>query len=227
MVATWDMLFTIREFGLNYIGGWHAVMETEIFRLALDRKTDKQYTRSLVMFTARGLARETWDGFLGDRFGYRGPFTGFPEKEEYYRRGRDGEVLVLSITEPDFKRMLLTNVRRRNFVACMLADVVYIPFAEKGNKTYQLCKQVVASGVPIFTCDCDVNHDLFDLGIPKFNRKNVGRHLESLGASKEAAPPFPPREERAAESARHQSLVLSRPEPRRVGGKQRELFPRK
>ena len=196
MLATNDMLFKIREYALNYIGPWHAVMETEIFRLALDTPTDPDRRRSLTICTARGMARENLDNFLGDRFGYDGPFTGFPQKEEFCRRARDEELLWLSITKPEQKRFLRQDIMLRNRVACALADVVFVPFAEKGNKTLITVKQVLRDGVPMFTCQysddkaTDVNKDLFALGIPSYSRKTIGKYLEAMGATVDAPPPF-------------------------------------
>lgn len=198
-LATNDLLFKIREYAINYIGPWDAVWETEIFRLALDTPTDPDRRRSLTIFTARGLARENWDNFLGDRFGYEGPFTGFPQKEEFYRRAREEELLWLSITDPQQKRFLRQNIMLRNRVVCALANVVFVPFAEKGNKTLITVKQVLRDRAPIFTCQysdekaTDVNKDLFALGIPSFNRKTIGKYLESLGASVSAPAPFVPK----------------------------------
>lgn len=192
MLATNDMLFKIREYALNYIGPWQSVWETEIFRLALDTPTDPDRRRSLTICTARGLARENWDNFLGDRFGYKGPFIGFPQKEEFYRRAQNRQLLWLSITPPDQKRFLRQNILLRNWVACALADVVFFPFSEKGAKSFNAVKKVVDAKIPAFTCDHEVCKDLFDLGIPPFTRKTVGKRLESLGASINAPPPFPP-----------------------------------
>ena len=197
MLATNEMLFKIREYALNYIGPWHSIIETEIFRLVLDTPTDKERRRSLTICTARGLVRENLDNFLGDRFGFKGPFTGFPQKEEFYRRGQAGELLWLSITEPNQKRFMRRNIMLRNRVACALADVVFVPFAERGNKTYTTVQQVLRDGTPIFTCQyaedkaTDVNKDLFALGLPSYDRKTVGPYLESLGARIDSPPPFP------------------------------------
>jgi predicted Rossmann fold nucleotide-binding protein DprA/Smf involved in DNA uptake len=199
MLATNDMLFKIREYAMNYIGPWHSVMETEIFRLALDTPTDEERRRSLTIFTARGLARETWDNFLGDRFGYKGPFTGFPQKEEFYRRARDKELLWLSVADPGQKRFERRNILKRNRIACALADVVFVPFSEKGAKTFVTIKQVLKDKVPIFTSqygrdkETDVNKDLFMLGVPSYTRKTVGQYLESLGALTNTPPPFHPK----------------------------------
>jgi predicted Rossmann fold nucleotide-binding protein DprA/Smf involved in DNA uptake len=223
MLATNDLLFSIREYALNYIGPWHSVMETEIFRLALDTPTDRERRRSLTICTARGLERENWDSFLGDRFGYEGPFTGFPQKEEFFRRARAEELLWLSITEPKQKRFLRQNILLRNRIACALADVVFVPFAEKGNKTLTTVKQVIRDGVPLFTAqygpdkETDVNKDLLALGVPAYTRKTVGKHLESLGAAVNAPPPFP-----SQSSA--PSVVRDTPLPRKAGPRQTTLF---
>lgn len=192
MWETNQMLFEIREWALNYIGGWHSVMETEIFRLALYRKNDPEGIRSATLLTARGMARENWDDFLNDRFGYAGPFRDFPEKPEYYRRAEAGELLMLSITEPQLKRMLRKNIMLRNWVGCALSDVVFIPFAEKGTKTYTIARQVVDAAIPVFTCEREENEDLYDLGVPALTRETVGDFLADLGATKGGTPPFPP-----------------------------------
>jgi len=196
-----QLLFTIREYAINYIGPWHAVWETEVFRLAMDPPRNPDPRRSLTICTGRGLVAETWDNFLGDRFGYKGPFTGFPEKEEFYRRAREEELLWLSITPPEQKRFERKNIILRNRVACALADAVFVISAEKGTKTLSVVKQVLKTGVPMFTCQysddkaTDENKDLFALGIPSYTRKTVGKYLESLGASSDAPPPFAPKPE--------------------------------
>ncbi|HOU59843.1 MAG TPA: hypothetical protein PLS59_10395 [Kiritimatiellia bacterium] len=192
VMAANDMLFKIREYALNYIGPWHSVYETEVFRLAIDTPTDPERRRSLTIFTARGLARETLDVFLGDRFGYSGPFTGFPQKEEFLRRAKAGELLWLSITEPNTLRFLRENILLRNWIACALADVVFVPYSDKKSKTFQTVKQIVAASIPVFTVEHEICRDLHGLGIPTYTRKTVGRYLESLGARPDAPPPFPP-----------------------------------
>ncbi len=190
MLAANQLMFMIREYGINYIGGWHSVMETEIFRIALDRRNDPNAIRSLTLFTARGMEHESWEGFLADRFGPKGPFTGFPEKEEYFRRAGNGQLLVLSITEPSVKKMTRGNIAGRNLTACALADVVFIPFAERGTKTYTLVKRALGLGVPVFTAECAENKDLVELGVPTLTRKDISAFLENLGASKDAKPAF-------------------------------------
>lgn len=183
MLAANQLLFTIREYDLNYIGGWHSVMETEIFRLGLFRKNT-----TVTLFSAKGLAKETFDSFLLDRF--YPPLHEFPEREEYFRRAKSGNLLILSITEPSVGRTVRRNVMTRNWISCNLADSVFIPYAAKGTKTYALTKQLLAARIPCFTSDDAVNRELHLLGVPGLTRKNVDRYLEDLGAKK-AEPEIP------------------------------------
>ncbi len=175
MMAANQLLFTIREYNLNFIGGWHSVMETEIFRLGLFRKN-----LTVTLFTAKGLERETFESFLETRF--YPPLHEFPEREEYFRRAKEERLLMLSISPPEEKRMKRPNIITRNWLACVLSDMVFVPFAEKGTKTFALAKRLLSAQIPIFTSDHEDNKALHQLGIPGLSRKSVGDYLESLGA---------------------------------------------
>jgi hypothetical protein len=177
MMAANQLLFTIREYDLNLIGGWHSVMETEIFRLGLFRKN-----LTVTLFTAKGLPHETFDSFLETRF--YPPLHEFPEREEYFRRAKEGRLLMLSFSPPEEKRMKRPNIITRNWLACVLSDVVFVPFAEKGTKTLALAKRVLSAQIPIFTSDHEDNKALHQLGIPGLSRGSVGDYLESLGANR-------------------------------------------
>ena len=80
--------------------------------------------------------------------------------------------------------MRRANIINRNWMACNLSDVVFVPFAEKGTKTLTMAKRVLSAQIPIFTTDHESNKDLHHLGIPGFSRKSVGDYLESLGANR-------------------------------------------
>ena len=175
MMAANQLLFTIREYELNYIGGWHSIMETEIFRLGLWR-----YNHTVTLFNAKGLAKETFESFLLDRF--YPPLDKFPEKKEYFRRAEADELLVLSVSEPDVTRTLRANVVYRNLVACALGDFTFIPFAQKGTKTHALARKVKEAGWPVFTVEDKLASDAHDLGIVGLNRRSVAGFLEGLGA---------------------------------------------
>ena len=151
------------------------MVETEIFRLSLFKK----YT-TLTCFSAKGLGVENYDSFLLDRF--FPPLHEFPERDEYLDRAKKGELLMLSLSEPNQTRQLRKSIMERNLISCVLGDVVFIPYGPKGSKTYTTAKKVVKLGIPAFTIDHKEAVDIHKLGIPGFNRKTVGAFLEEHGA---------------------------------------------
>lgn len=177
-IVLWEtnqVLFTVREYEMNYTGSWHSVIETEIFRLGLF----KDYN-TVTLFSAKGLNIETYDSFLLDRF--YPPLHEFPERDEYFRRAEDGELLMLSVCKPQETRQFKKNILERNWIACVLGDIVFIPYGPKGSKTYVTAKKVIEADIPAFTIDHPESADLHKLGIPGFNRKTVKRFLEEKGA---------------------------------------------
>jgi hypothetical protein len=175
MMETNQVLFTIREYEMNYIGSWHSVMETEIFRLGLFRKNT-----TVTLFSAKGLQAETFESFLKDRF--YPPLHEFPERDEYFRRAKNGELLMLSVSNPDETRQLRKNIMERNWISCVLANIAFIPYGPKGSKTYTMAKRIIDINIPVFTIDSNESKDLHQLGIPGFNRKTVKAFLKDSGA---------------------------------------------
>ncbi len=189
LLETNQILFTIREYDLNYLGSWHSVIETEIFRVGLFKgystktrpsKPLKLGQKTVTLFSAKGLNRESYDSYLLDRF--YPPLHQFPERDEYFRQAEAGELLMLSVCEPDDGRQSRKNIMDRNWMACVLGDVVFIPYGPKGTKTYTTAKKVVDAKIPAFTIDHPTSADLHNLGIPGFNRKTIGAFLEQCGA---------------------------------------------
>lgn len=180
LMETNQILFTVREFDMNYIGGWYSIMETEVFRLGLFRKNT-----TVTLFSAKGLNVEEYDSFLDDRF--YPPLHEFPERDEYFARAEAGQLLMLSVADPDATRQVRKNIMARNWVSCALADVVFIPYGPRGTKTYATAKKIVQARIPAFTIDHEDSRDLHELGVPGFTRRTVSRFLEDHGAI--AAPP--------------------------------------
>jgi len=186
-----QILFTIREFDLNFLGSWHSVIETEIFRVGLFKgyHSKKRSSRPLrlgnktvTLFSAKGLARESYESYLLDRF--YPPLHQFPERAEYLRQAEAGELLMLSVAEPDDARQSRPNILARNWMICALGDLLFIPYGPKGTKTYKMAQKAVEAKIPIFTIDHPNSSDLHDLGVPGFNRKTIGVYLESLNAGR-------------------------------------------
>jgi hypothetical protein len=140
-------------------------------------------------FSSKGLARESFEGFITDR--YRPPWGGFEQMREYRRRAEEGELLMLSVTEPEESRRRIAFLQKRNLAVCALSDLVYIPYAKPGAKTWETVKKVLALSIPCFTSDDPSNSRLHKLGVPGFNRKNLQKALESWGAPADAPDPFP------------------------------------
>lgn len=189
LLETNQLLFTIREYDLNYLGSWHSVIETEIFRVGLFKgystktrpsKPLKLGQKTVTLFSAKGLTRESYESYLLDRF--YPPLHQFPERDEYFRQAEAGELLMLSVCEPEDGRQSRKNIMDRNWMACVLGDVVFIPYGPKGTKTYITAKKVAEAKIPVFTIDHPSSADLHTLGIPGFNRKTVGAFLEEQGA---------------------------------------------
>lgn len=172
-----QLFFTIREYAINYIGSWHSVMETEVFRLGLYFKYD-----TVTLFTAKGLGVETFDSYLLDRF--YPPLHEFPERDEYFRRAKDKELLMLSAVAPGETRQKRRNIMQRNWLSCILSNLVFIPYGPKGSKTYTTAKKIINAKIPVFTLEHSIANDLHKLGIPGFNRKTVRDFLEQMGAKK-------------------------------------------
>jgi len=177
MMAANQLLFTIREYDLTLIGGWLSFMETEILRLGLYRKNLR-----IVLFTERGLEQEDFTSFLEPRF--IPPLGDFPERDEYHRRAGAGELLIISSAPPANAGITKSEAVYRNQLACVLADVTFIPSGSKGTKTYSLASWLVAKNIPVFTADHESNADLQTLGIPCLTRRTVKHYLENLGCRK-------------------------------------------
>jgi predicted Rossmann fold nucleotide-binding protein DprA/Smf involved in DNA uptake len=189
-----QVLFTIREYAINYIGSWHSVMETEVFRLGLYFKHN-----TVTLFSAKGLEKETFDSYLLDRF--YPPLHEFPERDEYFRRAKDEELLMLSAVASDETKQRRRNIMQRNWLSCVLSDLVFIPYGPKGSKTYTTAKKIIKAKIPVFTLEHTIANDLHKLGIPGFNRKTVRSFLEKLGAKK-------PVNKQKPELASHEDITL-------------------
>jgi len=216
MLETNQLLFTIRDYALNYVGSWLSIMEMEIFRLSLDAPQDPRGIRSTTMLSSRGMEHETWDEYLDDRWGPEGPFRDFPQKPEYYRRAKEGELLVFSPTEPSLKRMTHANIMLKNLLVCALSNLVFVPYADKPSKTFTTISRALKMGVPLFTVNVPKNNVLLDLGLPTYTRKTVGAFLESMGASRDGEPPFPKPQQRIKSIEECMTMYLPPPRPKAV-----------
>jgi len=177
LIETNQINFTIRDYVFNYIGPWHSVMESEMMRLGL---MPKFHYNTLTLFSAKGLGKESYESYLYDRHMHHH----FPGRDEYFEYAEDGKLLMLSVTEPDVGRQDRKNIMYRNWISCNLADIVFIPYAMKGSKTYTMAKRLVSAEIPIFTLEHSECVHLHELGIDGYTRKSVETLLNEIGAKK-------------------------------------------
>jgi hypothetical protein len=190
--AVWNMFFPVLKMEMNAIGPWQSVNEGVFFRSALEKPWI-----SLTLFTARGIEQESFASFLDYR--HRPPNASFVQRPEYERRAAEGELLLLSVSPPRHMAQTKDVILQRNWIACNLADVVFIGGAEKRSqqwsakagkltarpqKTFALAKRLVGSNIPVFTVDHPDNRDLLELGIPGYKPQDVRDALARWGAHK-------------------------------------------
>ncbi|MBN1308419.1 MAG: hypothetical protein JXA18_10910 [Chitinispirillaceae bacterium] len=123
----------------------------------------------------------------------------FIQRPEYERRAAEGELLLLSVSPPRHSAQTKDIILLRNWVACNLADVVFIGGAEKisqqwsasagkltprKQKTFALAKRLVGSGIPVFTVDHPDNKDLLELGIRGYKPGEIKDALVGWGSKK-------------------------------------------
>ena len=173
MMAANDLLFTIREYEMNFIGGWLSVMETEIFRLGLFRDN-----LTVTCFSSRRLGKDNYERYLLDRF--YPPLHEFPEREEFFRRADERELLFISVIKPDETRNRFYHNLKHNWIGVNLADAVFIPYADESSKTSKLAQKILSTGIPVFTSDCEDNAHLKKMGVPVFNRKSLKGYLDEI-----------------------------------------------
>lgn len=193
--AVWDAFFPLLELEMNLVGAWQSVNEGVLFRSALDKPH-----LALTLFTALGLDQETYETFVAAR--HQPPQDSFVQRKEYDRRAAAGELLLLSASPPGHTAQDRETVLHRNWVACMLADAVFIGGAARKamlwsvkarklvgrpQKTYALARRLVGSAVPVFTVAHPDNSELTALGVRAVPPREVGVVLRDLGA-----PPAPP-----------------------------------
>jgi predicted Rossmann fold nucleotide-binding protein DprA/Smf involved in DNA uptake len=102
----------------------------------------------------------------------KGPIVWCPARSiESMKLSRDrkkaieqGRLLILSPFLAKQRRMSAARSEIRNRFVISLADRVFVAYAEPSRKTEALCREVVASGKPLFTFESKHNADLLALG---------------------------------------------------------------
>jgi predicted Rossmann fold nucleotide-binding protein DprA/Smf involved in DNA uptake len=144
VIQTYDAVCALRDAGVVVIGGFHSPMERECLDILLLRGT-----QLAIICPARGLA--------GLRIG------GSARKAI-----SEGRLLVLSPFEKSVRRTTALQAMQRNDLVAALADIVWVPHATPGGKTWATIRRVLARGQTVFSFTDDENFELIHSGAEPF-----------------------------------------------------------
>lgn len=139
IVRTYDLVRALRDAGVPTIGGFHSPMEHECLDFLLQGK------QPVVIVPARGIQAMRIPSV------WRQPLS-------------QGRLLVLSPFSANQRRPTAAMAERRNKLIGLLADAIFVAYAEAGGKTSRLCAELLAWKKPLFTHDLESNRALMALG---------------------------------------------------------------
>ena len=153
ILKTYDLARRLRETDVTVVGGFQSPMEKECLDLLL------RGSASVIVCPARGLGR------MRIPKGWQDPLA-------------EGRLLILSFFDDSVRRATASIAARRNACVAALADRILIAHAEMGGKIEALCKNVLASGKPVFTLESADNAHLMELGARPVSVDNLTSLIE-------------------------------------------------
>lgn len=148
ILQTHDLVQNLRRPGLAVIGGFHSPMERECLTILLCR------TQPVILCPARSIA-------------------GMRMRAEHKQPLVEDHLLLLSPFSEKQRRITSdTSVVRNRFVA-VLADAIFVAYAEPGGKTEQLCRDAIGWHKPLHTFNSDTNANLITIGAKPVNPDDV------------------------------------------------------
>ncbi|MBT9142251.1 MAG: hypothetical protein DDT29_00645 [Dehalococcoidia bacterium] len=139
ILQTYDLAQNLRRSGVTIIGGFHSPMEQECLKVLL------RGANPLIICPARALENM--------RIG-----------RDYTKPLERGRLLFLSpfITKP--RRPTLETVQYRNQFVAVLAEKVFVAYAEPRGKMEQLSREILSWGKLLYTFNEEANRNLIELG---------------------------------------------------------------
>jgi predicted Rossmann fold nucleotide-binding protein DprA/Smf involved in DNA uptake len=139
IVQTYDLARALHDAGIPVIGGFHSSMEKECLELLL------RGTPPVVSCPARGIEQMQLPASWRTLFA-------------------ESRLLVLSPFAPHHRRPTAALAVQRNRFAAMLADEIFVAYADAGSRTEQLCVDMTAQGKRVYTFDLPENRHLVQCG---------------------------------------------------------------
>jgi predicted Rossmann fold nucleotide-binding protein DprA/Smf involved in DNA uptake len=141
ILDTYDLCQRLRASGITVISGFHSPMEQECLRILLR-------SPNLVVW---GLAH--------------GKFRRIPEKPVDCRAAvAEGRLVIVSPFPDKIRRATVETAMVRNRFVTDMAAAVVVAHAAPGSKMESLCRELIASGKPLYTFDDPANTVLLQAG---------------------------------------------------------------
>jgi predicted Rossmann fold nucleotide-binding protein DprA/Smf involved in DNA uptake len=139
ILKLFDFAKELRDKGAGVISGFHAPMDKECFDILLRGKGP------IVWCPARSI--ET-----------------MRLKPAYEKAIEEGRLLIVSPFPAKRSRMSAERAEQRNRLVAVLAGRVFVAYADPGGKTEMLCREVAATGKPLFTFESKYTENLRAIG---------------------------------------------------------------
>lgn len=149
ILQTYDLALALRDAGVATIGGFHSPMEKECLRLLLRGR------QPVVVCPARSISDMRVPG------DWKAPVA-------------EGRLLVVSPFAAHQRRQTVALAEQRNRFVAGYASAIFIAYANPGGKTEAFAREVIASGKPVYTFDCEENVHLLDAGARSLTAEDAG-----------------------------------------------------
>jgi predicted Rossmann fold nucleotide-binding protein DprA/Smf involved in DNA uptake len=139
VIKAFDLIREVRDAGMVVVGGFHSPMERECLGILL------RGNQPVVLCAAKGLP--------GLRLG-----------RDAWHAVRENRLLVISPFEQSVRRTTAAQAVARNDLVAALADVLWVPYAVPGGKTWTTVRLTLGRGQKVFTFADEENSKLIELG---------------------------------------------------------------
>jgi predicted Rossmann fold nucleotide-binding protein DprA/Smf involved in DNA uptake len=152
VIKTFDAIREVRDAGVVVIGGFHAPMERQCLDILL------RGNQSVILCAAKGLP--------GLRLG-----------KDARRAISESRLLVISPFDQSSRRTTAVQAVQRNDLVAALADVVWVPHAVPGGKTWGTIRRTLDRGQKVYTFADKENSELIELGAQPLTADGVTNRL--------------------------------------------------
>jgi predicted Rossmann fold nucleotide-binding protein DprA/Smf involved in DNA uptake len=141
ILETYDLAKRFREEGITVISGFQSPMEEECLRILL------RSTNPVIWCLARGMLKII--------------------PKELRTAVNEGRLLLVTQFPDKVQHVTAKTAKLRNRHVAEMAAVVVVAHAAPGGKTEELCREVLATGKPLYTFDTTANATILQAGAKK------------------------------------------------------------